>query len=1387
MFSLLIKIAIHLACICIFSNFSAVEGNSYQDELEQISKEPLDKQRELLFDLAKKYESNNQTDEAIIVYRQIISSDECLKNAITAWLAIADIYKKQNQCQKSLAELEAMSTLLPGNKEVQQKKFNLLVELARSAAEKKNYKESTIYFKSAIAAYPEYRLQVLQEYADQLTLNSEANSAIPLYHEILASNLTDDEKKKALIGLAGAYTWAENYPEAIETNKKVLEIDPHYNQYDFFLTLARDAATHKKPELSVEYYQKAIEADPTKRNTLIREYAKQLSYAYRAEEAIVLYKEVLNTELSPEENRLIRLDLAQAYVWTKQFPLAIAEYEILLSQNPKDTETRKAFVDLAISFARFDAQNYKHTSAINWYLTAMSLNPEIRSSLLREYADQVSRSGQGPEAIILYKGILFSGPSKEEVRLTNLGLAQTYIWVNKHEDALNIYDELLKLNPNDLEAKKGKVQVYVNYARYDASQGNRLQAIHWFKKAIELVPEEKSNIEKELADQLFYNSQVDESIELYKEILTRKPTGDYERDVRLSLAKAYTSKFLYEEALEQYDILLQRNKFDQIVKQGKAKIYVDYALYNSKLGKHNEAIDWYNKAIENDPIRRPELQLKIDEEKRLIPGYKVEETPQKIENKVEAPAPVDIESKDTPIQIPACEAKKEDIQESAPQIPSTEEHHYSLEPTDEHPSALPSNVKEQKPDEKPVKEESPQECAKQAQKTGEEYAKTLNVFEANRAFEASVAIDPNNRSNREQYAWHLQAFSFIEEAVYQFNILLPCASDPALFYLVLGWDYHMLGELDASIWAFSQIYDFPYCYTQKNKFVVIRDIYRRSEYEKIHALWSELECADKTKELEIKKKLFESYTYIEELCVASILALDILSTHPEEYMVHYRYAKLLHQKKKYSEAVYQYELLLEKLPCNAFLYLSLGKVYEDWGCICAAKIAYENAFYLDQNPKTERAYARVLSKCGDCCNAIALANQIDVDESDSLTKSLSVAEVSLNCGYAEIAACIYNEVLENYPYNREALWGLLKSSTHTGNTDDALVSYKRWPTVWFDDPLQNQLAEYYRPPEMLQSNEYFHNSITFRRFSTGLSFNQYHFCNMRLSEGYYYTQFGQRFFNTINRHTGFLTLNKLFNRKWECRLGLLENYYDRLQHRSEDPFSTKQHLYSKAVLNCRLHLIAHPIPELTADIGYDYYDIIDTIPPFNNPIYNYIIQIGAAALNIRTADWNAFFYYYKEKFYWLANIVYGKYSDGNVKKTRSFRTGYQVYEVAPTNVYYSYFYLDYKKSARLFVQNGHSERAYFDPKNFEVHSIGLDTKYDITECLQVGGEVSTLYIPKCRNFAYSVFAFLNYEFTDCLSCRLDLRYYYQNQSITRSEIIGYYNAENASLQIKYQF
>ena len=103
---------------------------------------------------------------------------------------------------------------------------------------------------------------------------------------------------------------------------------------------AREAARSDRNGESAELFDAAVRADPGRRRELLREWADQLTYSERAEQAIPLYREVLTFERDPQRLRWTRLGLALALSWTGHRREAQRAYEELIALDPTDTEAR---------------------------------------------------------------------------------------------------------------------------------------------------------------------------------------------------------------------------------------------------------------------------------------------------------------------------------------------------------------------------------------------------------------------------------------------------------------------------------------------------------------------------------------------------------------------------------------------------------------------------------------------------------------------------------------------------------------------------------------------------------------------------------------------------------------------------------------------------------------------------------------------------------------------------------------------------------------------------------------------------------------------------------------------------------------------------------------
>jgi tetratricopeptide (TPR) repeat protein len=153
----------------------------------------------------------------------------------------------------------------------------------------------------------------------------------------------------------------------------------------------------------------------------------------------------------------------------------------------------------------------------------------------------------------------------------------------RYEEAIQYYDKVLEIEPND---------VYVLYNKGNAfySLGNYTEAIQYFDKALEIEPrlvEALTNKGLALADLGKYQ----EAIQYYDKALEIEPRL-VEALTNKGLALIYLGK--YQEAIQYFDkaLEIEPRLVEALTNKGAALIY---------LGKYQEAIQYVDKALEIEP------------------------------------------------------------------------------------------------------------------------------------------------------------------------------------------------------------------------------------------------------------------------------------------------------------------------------------------------------------------------------------------------------------------------------------------------------------------------------------------------------------------------------------------------------------------------------------------------------------------------------------------------------------------------------------------------------------------------------------------------------------------------------------------------------------------
>ena len=648
-------------------------------------------------------------------------------------------------------------------------------------------------------------------------------------------------------------------------------------------------------------------------------------------------------------------------------------------------------------------------------------------------------------------------------------------------------------------------------------------------------------------------------------------------------------------------------------------------------------------------------------------------------------------------------------------------------------------------------------------KQGLELEQELRIFEARDTFREAIAMDPSTPGYQDHYGWFLHIHGFSEEAVAVFKKALPFAEDKQSMEAGLAWNLKAIGlqkhsrvpdgHIDKSEETSSSPHD-PYL-------------------EKIRKL--KLEISESPDPAALQKRLFNVYIDHNELDNAIKTAEDLRSGNSLDKVTHLQLARVLFWNGKKDRSEIEYRKLIKRSPKSAFLLYKFAGILESDGRLDEALETLEISLNIYPDAAvTKKRYAEVLAKLGRGNEAVNAASSIDTSEHSRLTGLLARASALHFSGQSIEAQGAYQTVLNEYPYNTDALGGMTETSINTGRYKSAEAAIAKWEEADPDARLEKQKALLASSSPILEAQaEHYTNSSDFTRNNFGADYSFNALVGLRLRTGYYYSDFSQDGFNDVTRHTLFV--------QGKQRVSEEVQFSGRLAFKDYDNDNTN--------INGNIAMQFQHSNSFTAAIGYRHFDIIDTVLSFNNTLNSYVVTIGSVGLDIQSDDYKLYLLYSLSPRVSLAGeFIHGEYSDGNTKRSMWFEAAYQIRHTPGLRVAYNYFHLDFKNPAGTFTEGTLSEAAYWDPINFDAHTLRLEYRHDYNKRLSYGAKIALSYSPKSQGTSTALSVFGSYKIRDHLSLRLDARRFDSNKGIERvGTETGSWWANNYNISLQYRF
>ncbi|NET26208.1 tetratricopeptide repeat protein [Okeania sp. SIO1I7] len=435
---------------------------------------------------------------------------------------------------------------------------------------------------------------------DTLTAAEQTNNIPP--QPTTAINTEDIE---TYMMVAETYVNQKKWQQAITISQKIISIKPEPKAYKI---IGNSLQAMGKLQAALDSYKKALEIKPDfvqVHANLGTIFAQQQQW----EKAIQYYRRAI--AIKPEFAGAYR-NLAKIYTQLNQ-SAAAAEclYQVLRLEPGKATAEEFLYTGNTLN------ENGQLEQAIACYQGAIQLKPQLVEASYK-LGEILIHNGQWGEAVACYQRVISANPNNVEPYEK---LADALLNQGQLESALQNYQKAKQLEPNKIEIKQKIGGIYYRYGEVFQEQGKIEEAIKAYSQATENYPEFDIPYGK-LGEIFSQQEKWKEAAKVYKKASEIKSDNSWYHN---SLGEALKKLEKWSEAVEAYrkaielnpdfswshnnlgDCLLKLEKWSEAVEPYRKAIELnpDFSWSYINLGKAlwsagnwQEAIDPYRRAIE---------------------------------------------------------------------------------------------------------------------------------------------------------------------------------------------------------------------------------------------------------------------------------------------------------------------------------------------------------------------------------------------------------------------------------------------------------------------------------------------------------------------------------------------------------------------------------------------------------------------------------------------------------------------------------------------------------------------------------------------------------------------------------------------------------------------
>jgi len=500
------------------------------------------------------------------------------------YLNIADAYYYMEDFTQSMAAYEKAIKASSDPAQVQ----TAYIGRIWCAIKKKSYDQGRKWIKEAMDLSKSKSLpaeDLLLAQGQLLYEQGDWDAAVNAYTDLISQFPSGARRLEGYLGRANAYYLLKKFPEAAEDFKFILE--------------------HSRPGPDAEIIEKA---------------GLGMGWTYvklnSIDEAVRSFRSVLARTAREDTKVNALVQIADAYQDAGRFDEAVRAYDNALKDHPKNPWEDYVQYRQAIAFLKQDKTDpaldgfqrlqkdfpdSKYLEDINYYMGVIEFKKGdwgIAASRMEDFLKGLTHpSDFSPEA--------------------NYILALSYLNLKQPEEALKIFQKILRLYPDDDAVAKN---ADIGIAKCESELGQAKEAVKRFKIIVYKYP--RTDVEQEallwLAQYAMKSSQYDQAVDNYNQILEHFPDTTQADEVHYELGQAYEALGNLDQALTSYKAVSARDPALL------SKVKLAIAGIFSKEFDPQKALSAYQNIAATDPDYARDAYLKMAQLYRNTQDYQRE-------------------------------------------------------------------------------------------------------------------------------------------------------------------------------------------------------------------------------------------------------------------------------------------------------------------------------------------------------------------------------------------------------------------------------------------------------------------------------------------------------------------------------------------------------------------------------------------------------------------------------------------------------------------------------------------------------------------------------------------------------------------------------------------